>query len=606
MLSENQSKSNQSTHPKDKGKGKSKAKERDQEYQVESNRLKTYLNESERLVKRDLSAWKTQTQNDTKLSSHLSAISARHLNTASKSAEHDDLLLSNQTSGSLIQVENALEKTWKVTQSDIKSSVGISISNKSFGLALEGGPFKFDYTRNGRFLSLAGHQFGHLSTLDWKSSKLMTDFNVHETTRSIRWLHNQSFFAVAQRRYVFIYDGHQGTELHQLRGHLEVTQMEFLPYHFLLSTIGLPGWLKYHDTSTGQMVSQHRTKLGACHTMSQNPFNSIIHLGHQNGTISLWSPSISQAQVKILGHRGPVTSVSIDPSSSGRLMATTGLDSTLKIWDLRTYKTLNEWTLKKPAKTSDWSQKSLLAVGWGSHVSIYSGLGKNEAQRGTYMSERFPSQAVEQVQFCPFEDVLGVGHTSGFSSLIIPGSGEANFDSLEADPFENKSRRREREVRGLMDKIPFDLITLNPEMVGSIADPILKESEELKRLKGNHKPTAWRTLTRAEKLAAQGKSGEEERLDDDDDDEQEGVKDQAIKPSGEVKEKEKKKMRGKNSSLKRVLRKKHKNVITPEVEALRAKIALRKQKMTSLKTKEISSGTASGSIDALSRFSNKR
>ncbi|EGG08724.1 uncharacterized protein MELLADRAFT_84580 [Melampsora larici-populina 98AG31] len=118
----------------------------------------------------------------------------------------------------------------------------------------------------------------------------MTELNVNETTRSIRWLHNQSFFAVAQRRYVFIYDGHQGTKLHQLRSHLEVTQMEFLPYHFLLSTIVLPGWLKYHDTFTGQIVSQHRTKLGSCYTMTQNPLDLIIHLGHQNGTVTPWSP----------------------------------------------------------------------------------------------------------------------------------------------------------------------------------------------------------------------------------------------------------------------------------------------------------------------------
>lgn len=35
----------------------------------------------------------------------------------------------------------------------------------------------------------------------------------------------------------------------------------------------------------------------------------------------------------------------------------------------------------------------------------------------------------------------------------MPGSGEPNFDSSEADPFENKRARREREVKGLLDKV---------------------------------------------------------------------------------------------------------------------------------------------------------
>lgn len=41
----------------------------------------------------------------------------------------------------------------------------------------------------------------------------------------------------------------------------------------------------------------------------------------------------------------------------------------------------------------------------------------------------------------------------------MPGSGEPNFDSGEADPFEGKRARREREVKGLLDKVHIIVIS---------------------------------------------------------------------------------------------------------------------------------------------------
>jgi U3 small nucleolar RNA-associated protein 7 len=101
--------------------------------------------------------------------------------------------------------------------------------------------------------------------------------------------------------------------VHCLRNHSDVNRLEFLPYHFLLSSVGKTGYLKYQDTSTGQIVSQHRTQLGECDTMAANPSNAVVHLGHANGTVTLWSPAMSEPLVKLLAHRAPVKALAFSP-----------------------------------------------------------------------------------------------------------------------------------------------------------------------------------------------------------------------------------------------------------------------------------------------------
>lgn len=84
------------------------------------------------------------------------------------------------------------------------------------------------------------------------------------------------------------------------------------------------------------------------------------------------------------------------------------------------------------------------------------------------MNHHQPSSAIEKLRFCPFEDVLGAGHANGFSSLIIPGAGEAHYDALELNPYQTPKQRQEGEVRALLDKIQPDAICLNPDVIGNV------------------------------------------------------------------------------------------------------------------------------------------
>jgi hypothetical protein len=61
-----------------------------------------------------------------------------------------------------------------------------------------------------------------------------------------------------------------------------------------------------------------------------------------------------------------------------------------------------------------------------------------------------------------------IGHAKGLSSILVPGAGEPKFDSAEADPFENRKGRQEREVRALLDKVMFALTLLSYHNEASI------------------------------------------------------------------------------------------------------------------------------------------
>lgn len=412
---------------------------------------------------------------DKKLKSNLKKLEEKKKEAALKSAEAE--LLLTEDSG-FLEADEPLERTWKFTQASLKQNVDINTQHKIFDLNLDTyGPYCMDYTKNGRYL-LIGGQRGHLASFDWKSGKLGCEFNVNETVRDVKWLHNETFFAAAQKQYTYIYDN-TGMEIHCLRNHSDVNKLEFLPYHFLLATVGNAGFLKYQDTSTGSIVSEIRTKLGSCRTMTQNPRNAIIHLGHNNGTVTLWSPTTSEPLVKMLCHKGGVSGMAVD--KSGNYMVTTGLDNQMKVWDVRTYKQLNQYFTPKPVSNVSISQMGLLGISFGGNVHIWKDA-FIEKQKEPYMTHLQAGTNIHQFQFCPYEDILGLGHTKGFSSIAIPGSGEPNFDTMEANPYQTKSQRQESEVHMLLDKLQPAMITLEPEMIGNVDkahSSVIKEEQRI-------------------------------------------------------------------------------------------------------------------------------
>ncbi|KAG6548052.1 hypothetical protein Mapa_010486 [Marchantia paleacea] len=399
---------------------------------------------------------------DKKLKGQLTVKEKLYGEAAITAAQTEQWLLPSE--GGYLEAEG-LEQTQHFSQEAIVKEVDITSARKAFDLQLQDlGPYTLDYNNNGKYLVIGGRK-GHLAIMDWKQSKLITELQVMETVRDVKFLHNELFFAVAQKKYVFIYDK-QGVEVHCLRDHITTLKLEYLPHHFLLATTDKAGILRYQDTSTGQMLAHMRTHLGRCGVLRMNPYNSVVGLGHNNGTVTMWSPNMQNPLVSMLCHKGPVTAIAYD--TEGRQMATSGIDGKVKIWDVRKFSPLHFYFAPTAARSLDISQKGLLAVSSGSGVQIWRDA-LTVKQSKPYMAHRVPKGSqVQDLAFCPYEDVLAIGHGNGISSILVPGAGEPNFDSFVSNPYESLKQRREAEVHKLLDKLQPEMIVLDPEQIGAV------------------------------------------------------------------------------------------------------------------------------------------
>jgi len=385
-------------------------------------------------------------------------------------AARTELLLLEQPGG--IEVDDG-ESTLQLRQRDIAKQVDLASASKSFSLNLEQfGPYKLDYTLNGRHLVLGGRK-GHVAAFDWPSKKLHCEFNVKESVHDVKWLHNEMLFAVAQKQWVHVYDN-QGIEIHCLKKLDRVMTLDFLPYHFLLVGGHESGFLSWVDVSIGKIVAQYGTRCGSLGVLTTNPANAVTHCGHTNGTVTLWAPSVKKSLASVLCHGSPVSALAVD--SVGRLMASSGMDGTLRIWDLRnTFAPLTSVKMSVASSLS-FSQRGLLSLATGDRTLIFSEIGQKQMPYLRHIS----SGVVTSTQFCPFEDILGIGTRRGFDSIIVPGSGEANFDATERNPFQTKSQRKEAEVKALLEKIQPELISMDNSLLGEVDTEALEADLEKK------------------------------------------------------------------------------------------------------------------------------
>lgn len=225
---------------------------------------------------------------------------------------------------------------------------------------------------------------------------------------------------------------------------------------------------------SGKNVANVKVGL-ATSCLNQNPFNAILCLGHLNGTVSMITPNDPPKKpvISMLCHDGPLSHLVCDPG--GFLMMTASVDKSLKIFDIRkTFEAVH--VMKFPTSSSSIrsmaiSQKNILAVGFERSIQLW----KSFDQGRPYLTVDLPvadggailTQGSSSLCFCPFEDILGIGHSCGMTSAIVPGSGEPNFDSNLPNPYSSDKMIVEWNTKSLLEKIPYDMISLDPNIIGT-------------------------------------------------------------------------------------------------------------------------------------------
>lgn len=129
---------------------------------------------------------------------------------------------------------------WKEILRIAEQEVACGAQNLAFDISLPDlGPYKISYDLSGRYCLLGGEK-GHLALIDWPRYHILCEIQVRERINDVCLLHNEQFFAAAQKKYMYIYD-RTGAEVHCCREHLEPTAVDFLPNHFLIVSAGNTG-----------------------------------------------------------------------------------------------------------------------------------------------------------------------------------------------------------------------------------------------------------------------------------------------------------------------------------------------------------------------------
>ena len=220
----------------------------------------------------------------------------------------------------------------------------------------------------------------------------------------------------------------------------------------------------------------------------------MLLTGNDRGVVKMWAPNSGTALISIFCHSSHVVDAAV--TRDGYYMATVGSDSLLKVFDLRTYGEVHQYFTPLPASNLAISQKGLLSLACRDQVITWKDWNKDK-QKAPYMKqETTDRRTVCDLEYVNYEDCLGVGQVGGFETMLVPGSGENNYDAFESGIGVSRKTRSNMEVRRLVEKLPANTIGLDPNQIYTISNaaPLPKELEKIQaaqrkknKMRGKHR-----------------------------------------------------------------------------------------------------------------------
>lgn len=359
-----------------------------------------------------------------------------------------------------------IESEKRLSQKAICKEIPIAIASRKFEFKLPNGPYCVDITKSGRGILLGG-EGGHYASFDWYSGNKFFEVYPEEEVRSVKFLQNDTETAFATNKCMYITDKN-GVILHELREHKKPLFTVFLEKNWLVVSISESGVLYYSDITDGKLVARIATKRRPT-CMCYNPHNSIVAVGDVTGKVSFWIPNSEEAAATLAAHPGPV--VAIDINIKGDKMVTACNVGTVRIWDLKNLQMISSKKLYGDYPITDiaFSAKDILGIARGSVVSVYHLPFDNKAR--PFLTHKF-DVSIKTLKFVLFDDFAICGLENGIASIVVPGSGEPNLDSTVANPYATNTWRANQEVNNLLDKIPYDMITMDLEGPFKVERPI--------------------------------------------------------------------------------------------------------------------------------------